>query len=74
MHVPLPAVLLTVLYATAVAVAVAGGHAPAGAVVLAGLVARWVVRSRRSGQPARRPAVAVPEPARALTADPARAA
>ncbi|MGY2126845.1 hypothetical protein [Blastococcus sp. SYSU DS0617] len=46
---PLPAVLLSVVYAAAIAVALAhpGGHTLAGLVVLAGLVARWGVRNRR---------------------------
>ncbi|MDT0278196.1 hypothetical protein [Blastococcus goldschmidtiae] len=46
---PVPAVLLSVVYAAAIAVALAhpGGHTLAGLVVLAGLVARWAVRSRR---------------------------
>lgn len=47
-HLPLPAVLLSVVYAAAVAVALAhpGEHTVAGLVVLAGLVARWALRSR----------------------------
>ncbi|MGY1824202.1 hypothetical protein [Geodermatophilus sp. SYSU D00079] len=51
MHLSLPAVLLTVVYAAAVAVAVTapGEHAVAGLVVLAGLVTRWAVRHRRAG-------------------------
>jgi hypothetical protein len=50
-HLHLPAVLLTVVYAAAVAVAVTapGEHAVAGLVVLAGLVTRWAVRHRRGG-------------------------
>jgi hypothetical protein len=50
-HLHLPAVLLTVVYAAAVAVAVTapGEHAVAGLVVLAGLVTRWAVRHRRAG-------------------------
>jgi uncharacterized membrane protein len=48
-HLPLPAVLLSVLYAAAIAVALAhpGEHTLAGLVVLAGLVARFALRSRR---------------------------
>ena len=44
-------VLLSVLYAIAIAVALAapGQHALAGCAVLAGLVSRSVVRRRRSG-------------------------
>ena len=50
-HLPVPAVLLSVVYAAAITVALAhpGGHTVAGVVVLAGLVARWAVRSRRPG-------------------------
>ena len=48
-HLSLPAVLLTVVYAAALAVAVAapGQHLVAGLVVLTGLVTRWAVRHRR---------------------------
>lgn len=54
MHLPVPAVLLTVLYAAALAVAVAapGQHLVAGLVVLTGLVTRWAVRHRRAAVPA----------------------
>ena len=47
-HLPVPAVLLSVVYAAAIAVALAhpGEHTLAGLVVLAGLVARWALRSR----------------------------
>ena len=47
-HLPVPAVLLSLLYAAAVAVALAhpGEHTLAGLVVLAGLVARFALRSR----------------------------
>jgi hypothetical protein len=47
-HVPVPLVLLSVLYATAIAVAVANPGWPtvAGVVVLAGLTARWAARRR----------------------------
>ena len=50
MHVSVPAVLLTVVYAAALAVAVTapGQHLVAGLVVLAGLVTRWAVRHRRA--------------------------
>jgi hypothetical protein len=46
---PVPAVLLSVVYAAALAVAIAHPGRPtiAGLVVLAGLVARWAVRARR---------------------------
>ena len=48
LHLPVPAVLLSVVYAAAVAVALAhpGEHTLAGLVVLAGLVGRWALRSR----------------------------
>jgi hypothetical protein len=48
-HLSVPAVLLTVVYAAALAVAVSapGQHLVAGLVVLAGLVTRWAVRHRR---------------------------
>jgi hypothetical protein len=44
------AVLLSVVYAVAIAVALTspGQHAAAGSVVLAGLVGRWAVRRRRT--------------------------
>jgi hypothetical protein len=44
------AVLLSVVYAVAIAVALSapGQHAAAGSVVLAGLVGRWAVRRRRT--------------------------
>jgi len=47
-HLPVPAVLISVVYAAAIAVALAhpGEHTLAGLVVLAGLVARWALRSR----------------------------
>ena len=50
MHLSVPAVLLTVVYAAALAVAVSapGQHLVAGLVVLAGLVTRWAVRHRRA--------------------------
>ncbi|MGY1683702.1 hypothetical protein [Geodermatophilus sp. SYSU D01176] len=50
MHLSVPAVLLTVVYAAALAVAVAapGQHLVAGSVVLTGLVTRWAVRHRRA--------------------------
>ena len=48
-HLSVPAVLLTVVYAAALAVAVSapGQHLVAGLVVLTGLVTRWAVRHRR---------------------------
>jgi hypothetical protein len=48
-HLPVPAVLLSVLYAAAIAVAFTdpGRNTVAGLVVLAGLTARWTLRSRR---------------------------
>jgi hypothetical protein len=49
-HLPVPAVLLSVLYTAAIAVAFTdpGRNTVAGLVVLAGLTARWVARHRRS--------------------------
>jgi 2-keto-4-pentenoate hydratase len=49
-HLSVPAVLLTVVYAAALAVAVAapGQHLVAGLVVLTGLVTRWAVRHHRA--------------------------
>jgi hypothetical protein len=49
-HLSVPAVLLTVVYAAALAVAVSapGQHLVAGLVVLTGLVTRWAVRHRRA--------------------------
>ena len=53
-HVPAPLVMLSFVYATAIAVALAHpGRPTLGAlVVLAGLTARWSVRHRRSESPA----------------------
>lgn len=71
-HLPVPAVLLSLVYAAAIAVALAhpGGQTLAGLVVLAGLVARWALRSRhRAPAPAASAgtvdAVLPPEPAAA---------
>jgi uncharacterized membrane protein len=63
-HLPVPAVLLSVVYAAAIAVALAhpGEHTLAGLVVLAGLVARWALRSRHR---AAAPVALAPEPAAA---------
>ncbi len=49
-HLPVATLLLTVVYATAVVVALAvpGADTVAGGVVLAGLTARWAVHRRRS--------------------------
>jgi hypothetical protein len=49
-HLSLPAVLLTVVYAAALAVAVTapGQHTVAGLLVLTCLVSRWAVRHRRA--------------------------
>ncbi len=60
-HLPVPAVLLSLVYAAAIAVALAhpGGHTLAGLVVLAGLVARWAVHHRRPGVAAAPAALAV---------------
>ena len=63
-HPPVPAVLLSVVYAAAIAVALAhpGEHTLAGLVVLGGLVARWALRSRHR---AAAPVALAPEPAAA---------
>ena len=77
MHLSVPAVLLTVVYAAALAVAVTapGQHLVAGLVVLTGLVSRWAVRHRRAhaavpASVARVDAVLAPEaaPTRAVAA------
>ena len=72
-HLSVPAVLLTVVYAAALAVAVSapGQHLVAGLAVLTGLVTRWAVRHRRAHSAV--PAAAAP--ADVLTPDtaPARA-
>jgi hypothetical protein len=49
-HLAVPAVLLSVVYAAAIAVAFTdpGRNTVAGLVVLAGLTARWAARHRRS--------------------------
>ena len=49
-HLPVPLAMLSLVYATAIAVALAHpGRATLGAlVVLAGLTARWVARHRQS--------------------------
>jgi hypothetical protein len=49
-HVPVPAVLLLLVYAAALAVALTdvGSYGLAGAVVLAGVTTRWALRHRRS--------------------------
>jgi uncharacterized membrane protein len=64
-HLPVPAVLLSAVYAAAIAVAIMHPGQPtlAGLVVLAGLAARWVARHRR----------AVPVPVAVLTPDAASA-
>ncbi len=74
MHLHLPAVLLTAVYAAALAVAVTapGEHLVAGVVVLTGLVTRWAVRHRRA-YPAV-PAVVPVDGVLAPDAAPARAA
>ena len=71
-HLPPAAVLLSVVYVAAIAVAVAHPGRPtlAGVVVLAGLTARWALRHRQR-------AVVVPlavVPAAVLTPEPAPAA
>jgi hypothetical protein len=62
-HLHVPAVLLSLLYAAAVAVAIShpGADAMAGAIVLAGLVTRRLVRHHRRSSPAA--VVRPPEPA-----------
>jgi len=74
-HLNLPAVLVTVVYAAAVAVAVAapGEHVVAGLVVLTGLVSRWAVRHRRGPRAVPLAAVAV-DAVLAPEAGPSRAA
>ncbi|MGY1697708.1 MULTISPECIES: hypothetical protein [unclassified Geodermatophilus] len=81
MHLPTPAVLLTVVYAAALAVAVAGAaagsarEALAGLVVLTALAARWAVRRSRRTVPSTGAAVAAVDAALAAPplADPAPA-
>jgi len=53
-HLPVPAVLLSMVYAAAIAVALAnpGRNTVAGLVVLAGLTARWLARHRAHSVPA----------------------
>ncbi|MGY1733827.1 hypothetical protein ACI798_20145 [Geodermatophilus sp. SYSU D01045] len=64
MHLPAPAAVLTAVYATALAVAVAGAatgsvrEALAGLVVLTALVTRWAVRRSRRATPTTAAAVA----------------
>ncbi|RBY77615.1 hypothetical protein DQ238_14470 [Geodermatophilus sp. TF02-6] len=77
MHLSVPAVLLTAVYAAALAVAVTapGEQLVAGLVVLTGLVSRWAVRHRRMHRAV--PVVAAPAPVDAVLtpeAAPARAA
>lgn len=69
-HLPLPAVLLSVVYAAAIAVALTdpGQHAFAGLLVLAGLTARWAVRARRTSAAAVPVAVAVTQSAETVDA------
>jgi hypothetical protein len=76
---PIAAVLLSVVYAVAIAVALAapGQHALAGCAVLAGLVSRSVVRRRRTASDAvtvATLAVDTVRPEAALVEDPATAA
>lgn len=72
-HLPAPLVMLSVVYAAAVAVALAHpGRPTLGAlVVLAGLTARWAARHRRAE---RRTTVVVPAPDAEPVAAPAVAA
>ncbi|RBY94911.1 hypothetical protein DQ244_00115 [Blastococcus sp. TBT05-19] len=69
-HLPLPAVLLSVVYAAAIAVALAHPGRPTlgGVVVLAGLTARWALRHRQRAAVVVAPAVVAPEPAPAAAA------
>jgi hypothetical protein len=69
-HLSVPAVLLSVVYAAALAVALTdpGQHTLAGFFVLAGLTARWAVRSRRAGRAPVPVAVAVSGTASAVDA------
>jgi hypothetical protein len=62
-HLSLPALLLSLVYAAAIAVAVAtpGANALAGVVVLAGLVSRWALR-HHGRVPAVVPAETAPHP------------
>ncbi len=66
----LPALLLSVLYAAAVAVALTapGEHAPAGVVVLIGLVARWALRHRHRSAARSQDVVPAAAPASASSA------
>ncbi len=81
MHLPTPAVLLTAVYAAALAVAVAttvtapGPQTLAGLVVLTALAARWAVRRSRRSAPTTASAVAAVDAvlAEPLVADPAPA-
>ena len=82
MHLPTPAVLLTAVYATALAVAVAAAatgsarEALAGLVVLTALVARWTLRRSRRTAPGTAAAVRAVDaalPAEPLAVDPAPA-
>ncbi|GAB3196825.1 hypothetical protein GCM10027261_20590 [Geodermatophilus arenarius] len=63
MHLPTPAVVLTAVYAAALAVAVAGAatgsvrEALAGLVVLAAVVTRWALRRSRRAAPSTAAAV-----------------
>jgi hypothetical protein len=63
-HLSVPALLLSLLYAAAIAVALTapGANPLAGAVVLAGLGGRWALRHRARTRVAV-PAVLAPEPA-----------
>jgi hypothetical protein len=66
-HLSVPALLLSLLYATALAVAATapGTHTVAGLVVLAGLVSRWALRHRAHARTPvlRAEPVVVPAPA-----------
>ena len=75
-HLPVSTVLLSLLYCAAVAVALAHPGAPtlAGLVVLAGLVARWALRTRRpAAATSAAPVGAVPPPEPAVAPAPAAA-
>ena len=69
-HLPPAAVLLSVVYAAAIAVALTdpGRNTVAGLVVLAGLTARWAARWRRPAQAPMRVATAVADTTTAVDA------
>jgi hypothetical protein len=73
----LPALLLSVVHAAALAIALTdlGQHAAAGLLVLGGLTARWLLRHRRAAAAPAAVLAAVPDPLPAgVDVLPARAA